>query len=390
MTKNETNFIFDCRTFVLILFLLALAGNVLATPRYAAKYKQSCNLCHVNPSGGGMRTLYGAQFFSKMDVPWTPEEDFESLDDYNPKLSDNFQYGGDFRSIYWATDNWFYEAKYDQKINSFLTMQADLYFAITPADKLLIYIEKGIGSAFEAYVLMRGLTETGVLKVGRFVPSYGWRFADHKSYVREFLGFTPYNTRRVQISEDSGVEFGFYPMEWEFSTSITNGSAVLAGAGGIDVINEGKAITVRLLKRFSLGEMNLTLGSSYRYAEFGRNPPFSRYAGGFWGLNFLQFTLVGETDWVIKENPETKSLETQLVTTQVLNYQIRSGLNLFAGYDFWDPDIDKKIEDSIATRYKLGLHFFPSSYFGLSPVIYLHDEFGLKFQTGELMFHVWF
>ena len=135
-----------------------------------------------------MRTLYGAQFFCKMDMQWTPEEDFECIEDYQPKINDNFQYGGDYRSIYWTTETETDSTK--NRMNSFLTMQADIYFAITPADNLLIYIEKGIGSAFEAYVLMRDLpiigdfTETGVLKVGRFVPSYGWRFAEFRSLGR--------------------------------------------------------------------------------------------------------------------------------------------------------------------------------------------------------------
>lgn len=370
------------RIMLITLIVLIFGNNALATPRYAATYGQSCNLCHVNPTGGGMRTLYGAQFFSKMDMPWNPETDFESLEDYQPKLNDNFQYGGDFRSIYLAE-----ETETDSTtntINSFLTMQADLYLAITPVDNVLVYLEKGIGNAFEAYVLMRVLKEYGVLKVGRFVPSYGWRFAEHKSYVREHLGFTAYNTRGVQVSEDNGIEFGFYPMEWEISTSITNGTYAGSVAGGIDFVNEGKAITTRLLKRLSLGEVSLTLGGSYRYAEVGKNPPVSRYAGGFWGANYSSFTLVGETDWVLKNDV------TSLVTTQVLNYQVRSGLNLFAGYDFWDLNIDKKEDDTIYTRYRLGLHYFPTSYFGLSPAFYLQDESGDKTQTGELMFRVWF
>jgi hypothetical protein len=105
---------------------------------------------------------------------------------------------------------------------------------------------------------------------------------------------------------------------------------------------------------------------------------------------------VGETDWITKENPQSKLVETQLVTTQVLNYQIRSGLSIFAGYDFWDPNIDKKEDNSvltndfISTRYKLGLNFFPTSYYGLSPVVYFQEENNIKTRTGELMFRVWF
>ena len=32
-----------------------------AVPRYSARYEQNCMLCHVNPSGGGMRSAYAVQ-----------------------------------------------------------------------------------------------------------------------------------------------------------------------------------------------------------------------------------------------------------------------------------------------------------------------------------------
>ena len=34
-----------------------------AVPRYSARYEQNCMLCHVNPTGGGMRSSYATHPF---------------------------------------------------------------------------------------------------------------------------------------------------------------------------------------------------------------------------------------------------------------------------------------------------------------------------------------
>ncbi len=84
-------------------------------------------------------------------------------------------------------------------------MQADLYLAVTPADELLVYIEKGVGSKFEAFAIYRGLPYSGMIKAGRFIPAYGWRFADHKAYSRDYLGFSQYPSSGKQWIEDAGA-----------------------------------------------------------------------------------------------------------------------------------------------------------------------------------------
>ena len=49
---------------VLLALLIALSGLLVlpsvacALPRFAARVGASCSLCHVDPSGGGMRTDY--------------------------------------------------------------------------------------------------------------------------------------------------------------------------------------------------------------------------------------------------------------------------------------------------------------------------------------------
>ena len=42
--------------------LCLVVANGYTIPRYSARYGQDCNLCHVNPTGGGQRTTYATQY----------------------------------------------------------------------------------------------------------------------------------------------------------------------------------------------------------------------------------------------------------------------------------------------------------------------------------------
>jgi len=302
-----------------------------------------------------------------------PVEKLEDVEKYNPKFGESFQLGGDFRSLYWSTEG-------DAVMSSFLTMQADLYLAVTPSDKLLLYVERGIGSAYEAFALLQGLPNTGVLKIGRFIPAYGLRFDDHKSYVRDFLGFAQYAQRGERLIEDSGVEFGMYPMRYEFTVALTNG-----GSSTIDA-DKGKAVTVRAIKRNSLAGANVTLGASYRYADFARKDNLLRYAGGFIGIYRSPFTYVGEVDWIVRSGV------TGIAATHLVAVQPMQGVEIIAGYDYFDSDLDLKTGDSF--RYRLVSKLHATGYFEVSPALY-YEESSLsdavtKYTTGELQFHVWF
>ena len=67
-----------------------------ALPRYSARYEQNCGLCHVNPTGGGQRTLYAAQYIIPSELAMrnaTPEQ----LAAIDPQLSKSISIGVDLR-----------------------------------------------------------------------------------------------------------------------------------------------------------------------------------------------------------------------------------------------------------------------------------------------------
>ncbi len=67
------------RALLIVLLVLLAAIPALAGPQYSAMMGQSCFLCHVNPTGNGMRELYGSQFFAPTYLPMKPTH-FELLD----------------------------------------------------------------------------------------------------------------------------------------------------------------------------------------------------------------------------------------------------------------------------------------------------------------------
>ena len=346
-------------------FLTSLAS---ATPQFAVRYNKSCQTCHVNPTGGGMRSMHGAQIFSYMELPWKELDDFSELENFNPKVGKNFQFGVDFRTLYYTSDDPTFG-------NSFLTMEGTFYTAIAPTDKTLVYLAKGLYSSFEGFVLFRDLPMFGAVRAGRFTPAYGWRSPDHNTYTRSYLGYG-----QGRGNED-GVEFGLYPSDWEVSASITNGSV------GITDGDRGKTTSVRALKRHSFGDLNLTAGGSWRYAEFNLGKgqpvltPLTRTFGPLWGLNWGKWTYLGEIDW-------NDATATSLVVSHSLGFLVKQGWNISAAYDFYDPDTDTKNGANWRTR--IGAEIFPAGYLELMPGFVWERVSGRERGTGELQLHVWF
>ena len=53
---------------VVLLVLWTAADDAMALPRYTARYGQDCRLCHVNPTGGGLRNAYATQYLIPAEI----------------------------------------------------------------------------------------------------------------------------------------------------------------------------------------------------------------------------------------------------------------------------------------------------------------------------------
>ena len=77
----------------LLLFFIFISTPLLAIPRFALESGSSCILCHVDPSGGGLRNDYGISY-GLDDLSYrTPDR----LSSYSGIIFSHFQFGGDIR-----------------------------------------------------------------------------------------------------------------------------------------------------------------------------------------------------------------------------------------------------------------------------------------------------
>src|SRR6266545_4441850 len=89
---------------VVIVVTLAAAMSAMqagAVPRYSARYEQDCLLCHVNPSGGGMRSAYAVRELVPKEFAMSPATP-EALKDIDPRIGKHVSIGTDFRQLFLA------------------------------------------------------------------------------------------------------------------------------------------------------------------------------------------------------------------------------------------------------------------------------------------------
>ncbi len=346
--------------FPLVMGILLICGSSWAVPRYSAMYGQSCALCHIDPSGGGARSLYGAQYFAHSELP-VKTKSFEKLGEVQPQLSDQVQIGFDGRTMFFGTD--------EPSVNSFMQMQGDLYLIFQASPQWAFYLDKGLYEGFEAWGLGHILPNTGYIKVGKFTPPYGLQLADHKAFVREKLGFA-YN------SSETGIEVGFHPERYTIALAVTNGTTAFQDG------DEAKAVTGRTDLRLPLGDLNFWLGATGRYNEIAGEQDM--IVGGFGGIALGNLFFLWEVDY-------RDYLQTELVTFAEIALKVHRGITLKVEHDFYDPDLD--YESGADNMYLIGAEIVPTGFLQLIPDLRYYDVGtgnGENFFEGSIQFHFFY
>lgn len=327
--------------------LVALAGVAHAVPRYSARYEQKCALCHVNPSGGGLRTLYASQYLVPEEIAWKkPEKNI--LEGIDPQIAERILIGTDFRTIYTYSDE-----NAATTVKDFFQMQGDIYIDFQMDDQLSLYYDQGISSKYELFGMWQGLPLTGYVKLGRFVPSYGWKFDDHTMYVRDDLGFFP------PANSDVGVEFGISPKRFDVQFAVLNGNR-----GSTSDNNRKFASMLNAAYRGHTGPFGWSAG----VAGYWQDGNESNYGtGGTYGyLTWQRLTWLGQVDWTL-EDPQGEGHTTGFVMSNEVSYLVRKGCELLATYDFSDPDYN--LETGAKTRWGGGVMVMPRSFVTLEALV---------------------
>lgn len=350
--------------------------DLRALPRFAAATGSKCQSCHVNPSGGGMRTAFGAQFGrEELPVPqWSDETDIGDL----AKLVPGFLgVGADFRTLYLVRQVPDSTGSTSRAENEFWQMQGDIYFNFRIARKVNLYFKKGLYSGFEVFGLLNVLPMGGHVKIGKFVPNYGLRLDDHTAYVRKYTGFSP-ETGRPEIT---GLEAAIAPGPVMIGGGVYNASDGFGATGGGE-----KAYLGRIEGRFGLSEKAfLGLGANLFRRE--QSTGSATLYGGFGSIGIGRLTLLGEGDMV-------RTVSAIRTTTGVLvygeaNYTIVPGVDATIAYDFYDPD--KDVKSGATSRYSFGVEFFPISGVEVRPMyrIVTENPTDLKNNEFHFLFHIY-
>ena len=331
--------------------LLAVLGLLITSvtaelasglPMFTALHEQKCNLCHVNPSGGKMRNTYGSQYFAQTEMAYK-KIPLEEIERFQPQVSNSIWLGMDARTLYHYDDN--------TKQSTFFQMEGNLYVQVQLSERVSAALFKGLYQGFEVFGLGYFLPYSGYVKVGKFQPAYGWKFADHTSFVREYMLWPP-------VSEDTGIEIGFFPHRVSASVGIFNGTSI-----PLDT-DKGKAGAIRVEFRERINRLGFGLGGSF-YANDTPQGAVNMY-GPLWYLKFGKLLQLGEVDWL-----ENADGVTSFATTQDLAYMPLQGLWLKFKFDYFDQNVD---QNSLAIRrYGVSAQFFPIGFVELEPFLRLYE-----------------
>jgi len=347
------------------------ALKVEGLPRYAARYEQNCSLCHVNPTGGGMRTAYASQKLIPQELALRPGS-APTLAGLDAMINKNIGIGADLRELYLAES----PGSPEPVQQGFFLMQANIYLSFQLDSTTTLYFDRGQSSTYEVFG-MNYPRPWFYVKVGRFTPAYGWKYDDHTMFVRSELGFFP------PLHTDVGLELGFLPKRFDVQIDVVNGNR-----GSLQDNDRHLAESVNAIYRFHLGPVAAGVGIS-EYHQPGRSLDLD-VGGGHGYLNWGPLTWIAQGD-LVRRDPDNATTTHGIVTSHELTAELHQGLDLITTYDFFDPDIDLK--SGAKSRWGGGIHVLARSFLALEALYRrTHIESGPAlpgedFDEGVLQFH---
>lgn len=362
----------------LVLLTVTLVGvHAVAEPRFAARTGLPCVSCHVNPSGGGLRTAYGRDVFNKAQLSMLAGSALQRAVDFDPRVADLFTFGMDFRVAYIgqptrldnpapgvtaAPAGLFIKAP---ARHSVFPMQADLYLAADITKYATLYLDYGVHGSFEVTGLLHNLPLGLFARVGMFTPAYGLKLANHTASIRQPIGFDP------RTAKDSGLEVGLINRWLEVQFAVQNGDpSGQPFAGG-----EGFALTGRAAARGQLGPLKLSAGVSGRRVQndikggSGRLPRLEFLTGAFATASVGRFTYLAEFDFHLIDDhsqPAPAGGPTrsgQFVTYQDVRFLAARGVDIGLTHEFMDRDIfGRAAPADVVNRLGVEVALFPAPY----------------------------
>ena len=297
---------------------LALAAAPLlafAEPYLAVRSGEPCSTCHVNPTGGGLRTVFGNGY----GIGSLPAGPVEGAAQWTGRLGERVAIGGDLRANLNTTSVPNRDRSY-----AFGRDEALVYveFAVLP-ERVSFYIDQQVGPGTavnrEAYALLKSPGKSLHLKAGRLFLPYGLRLEDDSAFIRQATGISMANS-------DDGIEIGFQSGPGALQLAITNG-------------NNGGAETDRG-KQWSLHATHVhpvwRIGISANYND-GEGDADRLMGNVYLGLRTGPLAWLAEYDEIDDKTVVAGRLKQRLGLIEA-NYALAAGHNVKLSYEYFDPD----------------------------------------------------
>lgn len=315
---------------VLAIVALLRMTPAAAEPYLAVEEGYKCNVCHINPTGGGLRNDFGLTY-AKVLLP--AETLDNSLDSWNGKITDRLRVGGDLRTD-WSRDT----APNTASQQAFSLEQFRVYADLTIIpNRLGIYVDEQIapnGSQNEEAYLRYGNTTDGFyIKGGQFYLPFGWRLQDQTAFVREDTGIN-------MTTPDKGIELGYEHSAWSAQFDLTNGASNATTGSGYQVTSQ--VVYTKPIWRVGIA------GSSTQ-----SNAGDRRMGGLFAGLKTGPIAWLAEGD-IIHDDSLERTIAAGLLEG---DWRILKGHNLKLTAEYSDPD--RAVRNNQQTRYSLVYEYTP-------------------------------
>ncbi len=324
--------------------LLPKVGS--AEPYLAVESGLKCANCHVNPSGGGKRNLFGTLYARNQisaraidlvegRAPWTGDV-----------VSRWFAVGGDFRGGYSSVDVPGFEKETETDI-----FRTTVYAEVRLLPNLLsLYADQKIApddsENREAYLLLTPMQGKFTVKAGQMFLPFGLRLQDDNTFVRQATGVN-------FLTPDDAIEFGMELAKW--STQV----AVVEGEDGADDQLSASAVYVQPKWR---------VGASVNSSEdpFGEREMQSVFGG----LKTGPISWLAELSVISDKEPSGD--HDSYATLLEGNWRLRKGHNIKVGYEFLEPDGDR--DEDQQERYSFLWEY--------SPIQFVQSRVGVRRYNG--------
>jgi hypothetical protein len=333
-----------------LLAMLGLAvGTAHAEPYLAVQMGLKCSVCHVNPTGGGLRTAFGDAFAQNI----LPAKHLSTgADNWMGQIGQFLRVGGDLRF-----DGTVDQAPHTKSAQEFSFNQARVYLdANVIPDRLLVYVDEQVapGGALnrEAYGVYWSAAHDWYVKAGQMYLPFGWRLQDQSAFILTASGIN-------MTTPDQGVEVGWVRGPWDMQLAVSNGTA------GGPVNSDGKQYSgqfmfVQPVWRLGVAgnSNNQSLGSKSAYALFG-------------GLKTGPIAWLAQAE-LIDDHSIADAQGKMLATLLEANWLIARGNNLKLTDEFLNPN--RALPNGERTRWSL--------VYELTPIQFLQLRAGFRYNDG--------